>query len=748
MTMRRLACCFLSSQPNATLRRFQPQRPQGLEATMSSGEERRLRMQAMRAIEEAEFGLGDITRGVDFPMAQSRTSGSLAAENLQSAPPSSSQGQPGAGDSTSSGELRPPASHRGRAPSSSSGEVLPIRFAQRSRAPSSSGGRQPAPSSQRSRESSSSRLQPPTFRHETTLAAGPSPLHPQASLGSITPSSEQSQRSARREGPGLQNQVTSSPAGPRPPTLARTPAHRYRLFPRTVSHKQLSRATPGPGGLQLPPLHHNRMPTSGRPPASSHGERPDFQPQFTTNRGGFSGSGYQSTVYNQRPGVPANAQHVGSQPCSNFQQPSGHFGHQTLSPGSFSRPQPQVPQQPGKNVSLQYPTAEMIVRPQPATLQVAGAEQAGQTVLCLPSALTGPILQSVEAIRALQLVQSVQDFPEAQAALTSQTTRATHGSSIVETADVVQALQDVLNGPASSPLALTATKRLRRRLQAKRPTPPRFDRTTSSPPSTSGSTSTQDTTLSPSRSHLVPNNPCGYFAPPAFQHNWQEPNRRAAYSIVDPRRAITSGYTGPPVGSVPNQFVRSLMHQDSQYSQYQQGQEQEQEQEQGRQEFRRERVDQSEYQAEPLINRARANVQGYTIAPTSGGMSATQPVFSYDPAMSSYEAEVAATILSNEAAAIARPRPSQAEPPNSPRFGYFDHAAPSRAAPPPPSRVPPYASGADPKAGLMSADQARVAVNSNQRLTLMVDGGFDCAFGAATKAGGEKESGEGDVGGL
>ncbi|KAK3943585.1 hypothetical protein QBC46DRAFT_351459 [Diplogelasinospora grovesii] len=56
------------------------------------------------------------------------------------------------------------------------------------------------------------------------------------------------------------------------------------------------------------------------------------------------------------------------------------------------------------------------------------------------------------------------------------------------------------------------------------------------------------------RDHLdVLDNPYGYPQPPAFRHNWERPNRRAACRSLDPARVVrpvSSG--GPPIGSTPN----------------------------------------------------------------------------------------------------------------------------------------------------------------------------------------------------
>jgi len=83
--------------------------------------------------------------------------------------------------------------------------------------------------------------------------------------------------------------------------------------------------------------------------------------------------------------------------------------------------------------------------------------------------------------------------------------------------------------------------------------------------------------------------------------------------------------------------------------------------------------------------------------------------------------------------------------PNPPGFGYFDHEG--LAPVEPPRRAPAYASGADPNAGLMSAEQAAVAWANPQRLTLMIDGGFDCTFSAVTgEDAGEDDEGEGGSG--
>ncbi|KAK4455078.1 hypothetical protein QBC34DRAFT_107329 [Podospora aff. communis PSN243] len=374
----------------------------------------------------------------------------------------------------------------------------------------------------RSRESTTRGVSREDSRPQAQLAPGSGGLRPQAPKRSIALGSGEPQRTAHREGPDVSNQPSSTAEEYQPSTLSktlpRTPAHRYALFPKIVPPEQQALATLGSRGLQPAQLHRGRSPTPGPPLTNRRSGRPDFQPHATPGQKGLTSS---PIVTREGPSVQTH-RHVGVQPRSNLRQPKDDFGHhQSLSPGTIYHPQSQRPRQLVNDASLQYPTADMIATPQPATLQTTGVEQAGQSAghpaLANPSILPSQAVQSVEVLWAVQTVQTAQGFPDTRAALTPQTTRATYGSNTVDTTDIVQALQDVSNGPPSSPPGSTPTKGLRRRLLTRRPATPRPDRVSSSPPSTPDSTTAQESALFPPRRHLIPNNPHGYFPPPAFR---------------------------------------------------------------------------------------------------------------------------------------------------------------------------------------------------------------------------------------
>ncbi|KAK5658617.1 hypothetical protein OQA88_2010 [Cercophora sp. LCS_1] len=209
--------------------------------------------------------------------------------------------------------------------------------------------------------------------------------------------------------------------------------------------------------------------------------------------------------------------------------------------------------------------------------------------------------------------------------------------------------------------------------------------------------------------HLEPNNPHGYPAPPPFrksppqnwqdqeadspEHNWRNPNRRAAFGSVDPRRAWRASPLGSPVGLVPGPAntgasTRLTVNTGGISS------------------------------TADVINRPPS------MAATSTATSPTTP-FTPMSGMSPTEAEHATGMCPAKPTVIHETMPVQIV---RGQFAYFDHASM-----PDHDLVPAGGFGGVVDHGVMDAEQAEVALRDDSRLTVMIDRGFDVSFGAEKK---------------